>query len=120
RDPSESGLADLARASRVEAGQREQVLREGAHAFRILLDAFHRLRGVFLRLHRAHAIQLGVSANADERRTQLVARVADETTHLDDGRVAFGERLVDAVEHRVDGDLEATDLRRRLDLGSEA
>ena len=46
-----------------------------------------------------------------------MARVADEAPHLLDGRVALRERLVEPIEHRVDRELEATDLGGRLDLG---
>ena len=69
-------------AGLVEPGQREQVGDERAEADRLPLDAVHRLGDVLAALQRAHPVQLGVAAHRDERRAQLVARVADEAAHL--------------------------------------
>ena len=64
---------------------------------------------------RAHAVQLGVAAQRDERGAQLVAGVADEAAHLLDGLWRSAKAPVDAGEHGVEGAVEAPDLgvRRR-------
>ena len=94
----------------VEAGEGEEVFDEAAHPDRLLLDPLHRLRRLLVARDGAHAVELRIAADGDERGAQLVARVADEPAHLLHGGVALAEGLVDAVEHRVDRGLQAPHL----------
>ncbi len=56
----------------VQAGERQQILDQYAHALGLLLDPPHRhLRAVLVR-GRSHAEQLGVAADGGQRRAQLV------------------------------------------------
>ena len=104
------GVADL-----VEAGERQQVLDEDAHARRLVLDAAHRLRVSASRVaRRADAEQLGVAADRGQRRAQLVRGVGQEAAQAVLAGLALGERALEAVEHRVEGQAEAPDLRARV------
>ena len=110
RDRQQVDRRQLERLRLVEPGEFEQVLDERAHADRLALDAVHRLRDILGVLDRAHPVQLGVAAQRDQRRAQLVRGVADEPAHLLDRPLAVGEGPVDAREHGVERSVEAPDL----------
>ena len=98
----------------VQARERQQVLDEHAHARGLVLDPAHRLRDVLGLARGAHAEQLGVAADRDERRAQLVRRVGDEAAQPLLARLARGERVLEPVEHAVERDAEAADLGARV------
>ena len=52
----------------------------------------------------AHAVQLGVAADRGQRRAQLVRGVGDELAQAVLARLALGERLLEPVEHAVEGE----------------
>src|SRR5699024_10400853 len=84
-----------------------------------LLDALHRLGDIVITLDRTDAVELGVAAHRDERRPELVAGITDKSAHALHRGIPLFERSVDAIEHRVDRELEPPDLGARLDV-SEA
>ena len=71
---------------------------------------------------RAHAEQLGVAADRGQRRAQLVRGVGEELAQALLAGLALGERLLEALEHRVQREAEPADLgarRRRADAARE-
>ena len=62
----------------------------------------------------AHPEQLGVAADRRQRRAQLVRGVGEEAAQPVLARLALGERLLEAVEHRVQREPEAADLGARV------
>ena len=65
----------------------------------------------------ADAVQLGVAADRRHRRAQLVRRVGDEAAQPVLGRGLLVERLVEPLEHVVEGAAELAGLGRRRQLG---
>ena len=88
--------------SPVQPGQLEQFGHERAHPLRLLLDPAHGVRQL-VRAQRALPVQLGVTADGGQRGAQLVRGVGGELAHLLLGAQARAERLLDPVEHGVDG-----------------
>ena len=94
-------------ADLVEPRERQQVLDQHAHARGLVLDPPHRLGDVLVRARRAHPVELGVAADRDQRRAQLVRRVGDEAAQPLLARLARGERVLEPVEHAVQRDARA-------------
>ena len=94
----------------VQPRERQQVLDQHAHARGLVLDPPHRLRDVLRLARRAHAEQLRVAADRDQRRAQLVRGVGDEAPQPLLARLARGERVLEPVEHAVQREPEAADL----------
>ena len=98
----------------VQPRQRQQVLDEHAHARGLVLDPAHRLGDVLGLARGAHAEQLGVAADRDQRRAQLVRGVGDEAAQPLLARLARGERVLEPVEHAVQREPEPADLGARV------
>ena len=103
----------------VQPREREQVLDQHAHARRLALDAAHRLLGVRFIAGGAGAEQLRIAADRGKRRPQLVRGVGEEAAQAALARLALRKRLLEPVEHRVEGDARgarppSTESRARL------
>ena len=104
------------RPALVEPGQQQEVFDQLTHPVGFALDPAHRPRQV-VRVGRGRAAeQLGVAADAGQRRPQLVAGVRDEAPQPLLGGRPGRERAVHVAEHHVQGLADLSDLgARRLD-----
>ena len=100
--PGQVGLGQVERGGAVQPGQLEQFGHERAHPLRLLLDPAHRVRQL-IGAERALPVQLGVAADGGQRGAQLVRGVGGELAHLLLRAQPRAERLLDPVEHGVDG-----------------
>ncbi len=94
----------------VEPREREQVLHQHAHPCGLFLDPAHRPRVARGVARCAHPEQLGVAADRGERRAQLVGGVGEELAQPLFAGGPRGEGLLEALEHRVEREPEASDL----------
>ena len=98
----EIGLDQVQGRHAVQPGELEQLGDEPAHPVRLLLDAAHRVRQP-VRPEGALPVQLGVAADGGQRGAELVRGVGGELAHLLLRGQPGIERLLDPVQHRVDG-----------------
>jgi hypothetical protein len=98
----------------IQPGERQQVLHQHTHPCRLLLDPAHRLRGLLGPACGAQAKQLGVPADGHQGRAQLVRCVGQEAAQALLARLALGEGLLQAVEHRVQRAAQPPHLRSRV------
>ena len=104
------------RPALVEPGQQQEVFDQLTHPVGFALDPAHRPREVVGVGRGRAAEQLGVAADAGQRRPQLVAGVRDEAPQPLLGGRPGRERAVHVAEHHVEGLADLADLgTRRLD-----
>ncbi len=101
---------EVERALLVQPGEHQQVLDQGAHPDRLVLDPAHGAPDVGLGGQGAHPVQLGEAADPGQRGAQLVRGVGDEPPHPALGLRPGGEGGLDLRQHAVEGDGEPADL----------
>ena len=104
------GRLQVERRLRIQPGEQQQVLHERRHPARLRLDAAQGVLGVGRQLVVGPAGQLGVPPDRGERVAQLVGGVGDEPAHLGLGAMPGRQRLLDVVEHLVEGEPHPSDL----------
>ena len=110
------GLGQVERGGAVQPGEFEQLGDERAHPLRLLLDPAHGVRQL-VRAERALPVQLGVTPDGGQRRAQLVGGVRGELADLLLGAQPCPERLLDAVQHGVDGPAQPAHLGAVVGVG---